>query len=469
MAKSNGRHIPDARQLKGVFNSLIKGLSAGTSLTGWGSFDTQEQEAAERANVTDIISLLATESESVSVKAGADVLLASLQDDLSKIEGTQDVVSLIGHAQNMDWLAMHLQQAYLRRLGVLCVLALVFLVCFELFAHFPLLHGNALVLLLGLVSFAAGLLQELRGRPRQLQVAFHTVRATAELLRILVFWRLNGIGDDISKFVAHRLEIRVGLVAMLVEQFKSPALIGLETARRLTLDHWVIQQLSYLQKEFTKHRILDEMFKNISTKLFIWGAGLMASLVAVRLVGVSPEDVWIEYLMTLAPSLIVVAAIAEFYSERRGYLTNAKRYEFAHHVYLRGLSSQSEKSAAKPVHKDHKESLLSSSILVGLPILVYFGAVAAKLVGSVAQPVITSILTGATVLAVGSLGFDLLSLKTAKTNSPPVRDEWLTGAESWPEGESFANRVKDVGIEAMHEVFDWYISNVDREITVPKG
>jgi hypothetical protein len=445
--------VPDCAELESVFDAVLIVPAGRSTVSGYGSIDLMKDRCTQ-----------------IRLPQGTFVPLVELKQKLGGMPDTGPVCRLIDRMQQFDWLAMGLQGAYYRRVDYLCAAAVAFLVLFEMFAHLPVTRGWWIVLALGVAALAVGVLLQYWGHSRQLQIAFHQARCVAEGLRILVFWRLNGISDSITRVVAERHKYRMSLVTALLNQVDGPAIESPAAARVLTLEHWVNDQLTYFHGAYYTNHIKERVYKGLSARLFIWGITVMVGLIVLMIGGAHLESDLVGCLLALAPCLIVVAAIIEHHAERRGYDANANRYQFAHHVY----TPDEETFVGKVRHTRSVWEIVAwvtaGAALVALAVLIALAAV-----GYALGAVIVAIASASALCAAGSVLIDWRRVgyerKRESNHDKDSLKAWLvTASDTWPtDPVQFRSKVYAAGVEAMHEVIDWYISNIDREIGMPKG
>lgn len=247
--------------------------------------------------------------------------------------GTDTSTSIIGRRMlQFDALADHLQRLHHRHLMVTAYGVLLFLCGFELHAHW--FEGQAWVLILALaflgISFGVVFFLE----SRTVQLAYLSTRTTAEILRIWFFLDASGQDFPADTWVPRRYGPAMKSILAIRNQIAGE--IGAKPRAHLSeplvKEAWFEGQKKFFTsakgRAETKHRAWESV-SGITFALAIAG---MAVLVAISLLG-DPTSRLAHGLLVLAPSLLGVAAMCQFFLERRGFKANARRYEDSHLIF----------------------------------------------------------------------------------------------------------------------------------------
>jgi hypothetical protein len=237
-----------------------------------------------------------------------------------------------------DKLADRFQFEYRRRLTIICSLALGFLVSFELFAHaspqFWFLD-LALLFLLG-AYFSLGPL-----RSKEVQAGYLCSRCVSECLRVQFFFLASEIPSKISEITNNFSDRHARSISFVRPILK---VVSAETVgmRKATLEktvverNWIKGQEKYFEDAIYSNVGKERLLKTISNTSFIFGVICIAALAVIahkhpgEIESIARSNLALgsslKALLTLGPSLIAVAAVIEFISERRGFKANAERY-----------------------------------------------------------------------------------------------------------------------------------------------
>lgn len=386
--------------------------------------------------------------------------------------------------RELDRLANYLRSDYASRLKRICVTALALLVSFELFAHFPGFSGTWWVLALGLAAFAFGAYELFWGRARDVQIGYVTARTASELARISALWRWAGLDARVVDCIDRRHQDRLRLVVDILRRIESepnrPP--GPGAARAAVLAAWHRHQLLYFAKAYAQNRATGELWKAVSNTCFLAGVfGLLALLVLTAFGVHVHDDALCHMLLTFAPAGIVCAAIAEFYAERRAFEANAERYAYAHNIFgvghegyedwpeTHGFDVAAVARAALFVLFGFCLGWIVMTRLSGAEDLRHFATAAA--VGIVALLSSIGVNFWHRDSEVRRMGGEVTEAAEGKSG-PEFVAAWMHALgplESSLTNDEWRAHLLDVGEEAAHEVIDWHISTVDREITMPKG
>ena len=306
---------------------------------------------------------------------------------------------------------------------------------------------------------------------------------------------MNGITGELSSTIPERHYIPLLTVLPIIQncekEFEGTAMHSKHAhdAVKLTIEHWEIDQLCYFHGAYQKNAVRAEVYKGLSLKLFVWGVGAMIALAFLQ--GYNngfnfhPQPgFWkpADYLLTLGPTMIVLAAITEFYGGRRGFEVDSGRYKNAHHIFLRNNLTDPRPSeeikSEKRVEGVTKKAFLVSDTLAGLALLAMAFAVKSGIMSRLPEgepPYLNSYILGAVVLMILSITVDLLVNRFApeieRKRDEATRVKWIAGAKSRHTSNSatYRKHVEAVSREALDELIDWYISSLDREVAIPKG
>jgi len=397
-------------------------------------------------------------------------------------ETSPDVFETITFMQRFDRMSMYLQSKHRKHLRGIIGGALLFLLCYEIYAHLTIRKSSGwsvLPLVIGIVCLWYSIGIERSGRPLHLrgddmskrtQIAYLDSRCISEMGRILVFWRLNGVNASICDALPRPFEPRLQLVQGLVGEYEK-GLHSNSTASLscidLTQEHWELDQARYFHISREKQHLESQFWKEISTLSFSCGLIGIAGLIVAGLLHFDRELLVVRSMLTLAPSLIVISAIVEFYIERRGFEPNVARYM-------------------------HAEEIFRSDVIMGVSLNELTQLCTRWLSLQIPCVLMTCIFLASTIVSVQAHAYALSHWFGAMTVAAPVcaalfyavrRHIGLTRcvldvdiAEKWKSLrkhtgslESWREHVLSVGIYAFSELVQWYISSSDRIITMPKG
>lgn len=502
-------HISVATVLEALRDEIKRGPTEGLSLG--------DSERLTRDAIIERCHFLAKEARDAKYE---DAAFAGLEKALAgHDERTRD---LIYWMRGFDAVANRIQYIFGLRLILACVLAFVFLLAFELYAHCPGISGNPYVLAVGIVSLIVGFLL-LRGwkrivGSREIQISYLNVRLVAEALRIAVVWRANGIEENPFNCCPRRHWERIHIADVLVRRLCDPTPTTQEAhqkeehredrgnIRKSSVQEWVQDQLEFFFKKHHKHQAKGEAWEEIGKRAF--GAGLLA-LVSLGILSFQypMHEHHMEALVTFGPICIAIAAISEFYKEKSGFSSLAKRYEFGHRVFgLPQVEKTRESMSALPPklllsHDFHSilhkfgakrhglfwSDVLNVLTLTSLAALVWQGAHEVEgimlwlpLVLTVACAVLTGISCQVWAKRIAKEADHRGDLIFKQPNGsfperPPFAHEWRSWIvkleEPPPVGMEFKEwrkNLRDFGDQAANELVDWYVSSIEREITIPK-
>lgn len=390
----------------------------------------------------------------------------------------------------LDGLAQGLQAKYFDRLKTVCGSALVFLVTYEFYAHFIGVKGNPIMLLFGLLWLLFGYFLLYTRKAKEIQYAYLTVRSAAELVRILAFWRLNGIKGSVADLIPSRQRDRMRLVHKLLLAVQNnigasaTSQTDLVMAREATLTYWYAKQVDYFRGAMIRNHTSAQLWDTATSFMFLAGLAQVAAILLLRVTMIMHEGhptdpmQWMqppameeshlmEFLVTFAPVSIICAAISEFYAERRGFEAAAKRFEHADATFLGPALERRHRNMSEDHAKDARRAaiiILFTVFVVGLASLCWASAVSAI---KVEQELPLTALTYAFLLAMSVMVF-------VRAKPHPEPEEGVTAAAFIQARDSHDDQLwyedlSTVGENAALECVDWYVSNEDRVITLPKG
>ena len=270
-----------------------------------------------------------------------------------------------------DALADYLQKIHYRRLKWVCVGVLAFMIGFEVFAH--VFEDWPVVLMGALLCLGAAFVVVVLQKSREVQMAYLSTRTIAEMLRIMFFVEMSGAAFSPNQRVFRRYRPVLASVLAVLDQVQIEA-HGLQPApalaEKVVRQAWFDDQTRHFRKSTRREESAAVMWTRISS--FAFGLAISAIIaLAIESIWHGPHTVVSRTLLVGAPCLLGVAAISQFYLERRGFKGNSLRY--LHSVLMYEVQS----------------------------------------------------------------------------------DDWDAD-------------VRDVAAEALHEIVDWYVSSVEREICVPR-
>jgi hypothetical protein len=199
----------------------------------------------------------------------------------------------------------------------------------------------------------------------------------------------------------------------------------------------------------------------LSKSLFFLGIFGIVGVLILAGFGVDKHaDALMGWLLTFGPALIVIAAILEFYMERRGFEVDAARYEQAHRIFL------NDSILWPDGHGLHFKPIRSLDVLsgIGVGLLVFL-----RLVERDANVWFVLLGLFTALLVVLHVVLQLLAFEESKRavrayDLGESKSKWSTELQT-ADGE----RWERIRKEAVAELIDWYCTSYDRVVSVPKG
>jgi len=387
---------------------------------------------------------------------------------------------IIEWMREVDRLADSLRDACYLGLKAVCVFALLFLVFFELFAHLEPFKGQPLTLICGLLFFSGALGILYIGRLRDVQITYLRTRCISESLRIQAFWDLFHIQETPEEHIPRRYYGRLKLVKEIWKTIQSdiadrpaPPMPQHSVAE----EEWFKDQAEYFRKASASNHIQADFWRLTSQLCF--GLGLVLVCCLIGLAHPQTDEHVREMFLTLAPSLIIIGAISEFYMERRGFEAYATRYKHCHDIYdpghlMRFIGADPKSIVGNETERESShgyQKMLAPArrwfvgIFSGGALFMVGTSIAAMLDVMDKDAVQICLAIGFSVLIVSVIVAGVIVNRVLKKiRRSKAKLEW--GHDDTIE---WTKAMKDIGIEALHENVDWFVASADREITLPKG
>lgn len=231
-----------------------------------------------------------------------------------------------------DALANELQRQHRWQLAATSLVALSFLVSFEVFAHG--LIGNPWVICFSLACLGIALTIVYLLRSRSIQVQYLSARIVAEILRVGFYADAAGLEFHpqihIPRRYKHAMETPAHCVRRIYEQVHSLKAAPLTEAE--ILECWFAGQQKYHKQ---KAREMGRAERGWSTAgLIAFGISIVSfvGLTVCSFLGVT-ESTCGRLLLISAPSTLGLAGICKFYSERSGHKSMGERAEHSDRIY----------------------------------------------------------------------------------------------------------------------------------------
>jgi hypothetical protein len=257
------------------------------------------------------------------------------KDAWDGLDQGSNLVNIGTRFAQFDALADSFQSEYRLRLTTICSLALAFLICFEIYAHASpeyWLLGLALLLILSAYISLGPL------RSREVQAGYLCSRCVAESLRIQFYFLASGfapktaeISNDFSERHASSISyVRPILKAIWAESSGMPQAVIDKTSVE---KNWIKGQEKYFDRAIDRNGARARGLSVVSNAAFFFGVICIATLAVLAYIYQTKEiipgpavEILKRALLTCGPSLIAVAAILEFISDKRGFKAHAERY-----------------------------------------------------------------------------------------------------------------------------------------------
>jgi hypothetical protein len=240
-----------------------------------------------------------------------------------------------------DFLASHFQKKRGRSLVLLCILALESPVC--LAAYHSSSPTNPVYGLLCLCGFFAVVIAALFIYGRAKRGLYETkhldYRALAEGLKILFFWRVAGIRDDVGAQYLRKQRSEVDWIRLAVRA------ADLRTSQRAlpaesyawVKTQWLEHQLRYFEKSAIACKKRDEKCAWWATALVISGVALAGLILVVQLAYIRDLPLFIDHasrwLSVLIVGLLAAGGSCAAYAEKLALGQQAKQYKQMHALF----------------------------------------------------------------------------------------------------------------------------------------
>lgn len=252
--------------------------------------------------------------------------------------------SLKGLGERMlqfDALANYFQDKHYKHLKGVCICTAGFLCFFEVFAHWQEKQPLVLLFALGLLGVAYGIVAWLKSRTYQM--AYLSTRTVAEILRIQFFLEAAGVDLAVHVKVPRRYKPILGRILIILDRIREE----LKTRSKAKLEpdtikqEWFEGQKTYFkQVAAPRERKAARTWILVSSITFFLGLASVAGLAVVSFLDKIEEPVG-KALLVVGPSLLGIAAISEFYLERRGFKHSSERYLHSVDIYEAPASNAS--------------------------------------------------------------------------------------------------------------------------------
>lgn len=251
----------------------------------------KDEHAAEKKGRTIFASLLErTNTFNRDLTNLEPVLEASLVWNKTALEGdtssSPDLQSLREQFVAADFLATHFQKKRHHSLLLLCILALGSPVCLAAYhSSSPDHPGNGVLCLFGfLAGAAAALLVYVVAKRGGYETRHLDYRALAEGLKILFFWRVAGIHDDVSAQYLRKQRSEVDWIRQAVRAADLLTSLRTKPAEPYAWVkiQWMEHQLHYFEKSSAACAKREEIFAWWTTALVLLGVGLALIMFAVQ-------------------------------------------------------------------------------------------------------------------------------------------------------------------------------------------
>jgi hypothetical protein len=253
--------------------------------------------------------------------------------------------TILEHYAIADSMAMYFQRITRKTFFSLFIIAVLAVLFFELYAHFPL--EDKPIILLACYPFFLGLAFCLYvlAKKWEWQHKYLDYRALAEGLRVQFFWSLSGFSnEEVSRHYLQKQKSELDWIRNAISSWNigsdQPNLIertNSEVRRqnyKLVLNHWVLDQLKFYKKrterDHKKHDLHEHWFRNF----ILIGLGLAVVVVVVDLFhGI--EKTLLHFLIIIMGFTPAVAAALAGYAGKMAFSAQAKQYQRMDAVFSR--------------------------------------------------------------------------------------------------------------------------------------
>lgn len=244
-----------------------------------------------------------------------------------------------------DALALSFRQKRYSSLKWLCLLvvpASVALAAYHATGGRASLAGPIVCLAIFLLSVLTGMAVHAWAKLRQYETKHLDYRALAEGLRVLFFWRLAGVRDDIGAqyLRKHLSEIDWIRLALRTCDLASNLVVESVKAEATVLKHWMINQREFFRKAGPANRQRAEWHDRCATCLIVAGLTLATAMYLLQLVSYLfhlPLPAWDSMLLHVLNWLVVVflasAGGVAVFSEKLAYAQLSKQYDPMFHLF----------------------------------------------------------------------------------------------------------------------------------------
>jgi len=246
------------------------------------------------------------------------------------------------------------------------IMFLSLLVC-DIYAH--LFYQEVLLLILYLGGLFSALLLFRHSKKKQFESRYLDYRALAEGCRVLLFWKLAGIPQNVSHFYMRKQKNVLNWIRASLQKFES--LITWENTPdpkdfAITYKNWVEDQRNYYHKAAIKNEKLYANSEKWMKFFFVAGVLLtLANVVAMLFGFIKYPTHWYITIMLLFPFF---AVMTETYGDKRAFKQHAKRYEYMAQLYERAtlllldfIAKEKFEDAQQVIFELGKETLIENA------------------------------------------------------------------------------------------------------------
>lgn len=217
--------------------------------------------------------------------------------------------------------------------------ALVGLLFFEFFAHLresiaPVPFADVVLLAAAIALNVCGVVDYWVAKRRKYQDKYQDYRALAEGLRVQFFWRLAGLQDTVANYYLGNHRTELDWIRSALRNWNIPA-AAFERVRRVDVvkEHWVRDQYRYFRKSTDEnpHRTFATVTDACMLVAMAVAGGDLFYLLTFP--NSHPHAVVV---MAIALALIV-AGLAQHYSEKMAFREHAKQYRRMRALFGRAL------------------------------------------------------------------------------------------------------------------------------------
>ena len=303
----------------------------------------EEADAAEKKGRTIFASLLErTNTFNQDLARLEPVLEASLARNKTALEGesssSPDLQALREQFVAADFLATHFQKKRHRSLLLLCILALESPVCLAAYHSTSPDHpGNGILCLFGfLAGAAAALAVYIIAKRGGYETRHLDYRALAEGLKILFFWRVAGIHDDVGAQYLRKQRSEVDWIRLAVRAADLLTSLRTKPAEPYAWIkvQWLEHQLHYFEKSAAACSKKEESCAWWTSALVVLGVGFALMMFVVQFYDYHehrPLSAELSHhfhtLSVVIVGMLAAAGSCAAYAEKLAFSQQAKQYK----------------------------------------------------------------------------------------------------------------------------------------------